>query len=279
LAREKGIPEHGAPLSDAWEVLRAEIKDGLARSRLSSFMRYCSANSVAPAEVDETAVDHFIDYRSRCGKPDDTAFRRLLARAWNGNVRIVPGWPTQQLVEPPVKAAVEIEWEAFPKGLRQDIDQYLRGLTRIRKSRTGQRIRPLKEKTIGTRRAELQAAARMAVKLGVPIEKLESLSALLAPAVAEDVLDAFSNRPFGVKHFQTIHRRMSMLLAGSCFSSESAPRPFHHGVRRRGGTIYWAALPSDERRIQATKRTHLIHRPARDIMPPRGGARVSSYSL
>ena len=191
LAREKGIPEHGAPLSDAWEVLRAEIKDGLARSRLSSFMRYCSANSVAPAEVDETAVDHFIDYRSRCGKPADTAFRRLLARAWNGNVRIVPGWPTQQLVEPPVKAAVEIEWEAFPKGLRQDIDQYLRGLTRIRKSRTGQRIRPLKEKTIGTRRAELQAAARMAVKLGVPIEKLKSLSALLAPAVAEDVLDAY----------------------------------------------------------------------------------------
>ena len=40
---------------------------------------------------------------------------------------------------------------------------------------------------------------------------------------------AYLSRPFGVKHFQTIHRRMSMLLAGSCFSSESAPRPFHHG--------------------------------------------------
>ena len=37
----------------------------------------------------------------------------------------------------------------------------------------------------------------------------------------------FSNRPFGVKHFQTIHRRMSMLLAGSRFSSESAPRPLY----------------------------------------------------
>ena len=58
---------------------------------------------------------------------------------------------------------------------------------------------------------------------------------------------------------------VSMSLAGSCFSSESAPRPFHHGIRRRGGTIYWAALPSDERQIQANKRTHLIHRPARDI--------------
>jgi hypothetical protein len=71
----------------------------------------------------------------------------------------------------------------------------------------------------------------------------------------------------------------SMSLAGSCFSSESAPRPFHHGIRRRGGTIFRAALPSDERQVQADMRTHLIHRPARDIIPPLGGARVSSYRI
>jgi hypothetical protein len=72
---------------------------------------------------------------------------------------------------------------------------------------------------------------------------------------------------------------VSTSLAGSCFSSESAPRPFHHGIRGRGGTIYWAALPSDEWQVQATKRTHLIHRPARDIIPPFGGARASSYRI
>src|SRR6476660_9836764 len=49
------------------------------------------------------------------------------------------------------------------------------------------------------------------------------------PIPALQFFGRFSNRPFGVKHFQTIHRRMSMFLAGSCFSSESAPRPFHHG--------------------------------------------------
>ena len=38
---------------------------------------------------------------------------------------------------------------------------------------------------------------------------------------------------------------VSMSLTGSCFSSESAPRPFHYGIRERGGTIYCAALPSD----------------------------------
>ena len=89
----------------------------------------------------------------------------------------------------------------------------------------------------------------------------------------------FSNRPFGVKRLQTIHRSVSMSPTGSCFSSESAPRPFHHGIRRQGGTTYGAALPSDERQVQATERTHLIHRPARDIVPPLGGARVSFYCI
>src|SRR5215469_2392098 len=30
---------------------------------------------------------------------------------------------------------------------------------------------------------------------------------------------------------------------GTRFSSESAPRPFHHGIRERGGTILGATLP------------------------------------
>ena len=64
LAREKDIPEHGAPLSARWEELRSKTPDGLIRSRLSSFMRYCSANNIAPAEVDEAVVDRFVGYRS-----------------------------------------------------------------------------------------------------------------------------------------------------------------------------------------------------------------------
>jgi hypothetical protein len=72
---------------------------------------------------------------------------------------------------------------------------------------------------------------------------------------------------------------VSMSLAGSRFSSDSAPRPFHHGIRERGGTIFAAALLSDERQVQADMRTHLIHRPARDTIPPLGGARVSFYLI
>jgi hypothetical protein len=93
LAREKGIPKHGAPLTPVWEELRSKIGDSLVRSRLSSLMRFCSANNILPVEVDEAVVDRFADYRSRAGRPFDHASRRLLARAWNVNSGTVPGWP------------------------------------------------------------------------------------------------------------------------------------------------------------------------------------------
>jgi Phage integrase family len=194
LAREKGIPHHGAPLAPAWEGLRAKVGDAVARSRLSSFMRFCSANNIAPGDVDEAAVERFLEYRTRAGKPAGNAFRRLLARAWNCNIGTITDWPARQLSEPPVKVAVELAWEEFPAGLRRDVEKYLESLTRVRRSRTQQRIRPLKPSTIRTRLAELQAAARMAVKTGVPIETLNSLAALLAPDVVERVLDAYWRR-------------------------------------------------------------------------------------
>jgi hypothetical protein len=49
--------------------------------------------------------------------------------------------------------------------------------------------------------------------------------------------------------------------------------------RPSAATIFAAALRSDEQQVQAEVRTHLIHRPARDIVSPLGGARVSSYRI
>jgi hypothetical protein len=191
LEQERCIPRYGAPLTAAWDRLRAQVEVSVDRMRLSALMRFCSANSVGPAEVDEAVIDGFVEYRLRMGKSGDGAFRRLLARAWNSCVETVDGWPATILIVPPAKSRIEIPWESFPEGLRRDVESYLQGLTKIRRSRTGQRIRSLKAATIRTRRAELMAAARMAVKSGVPISSLDSLKALLAPGVAEKVLEAY----------------------------------------------------------------------------------------
>src|ERR1039458_7930533 len=87
----------------------------------------------------------------------------------------------------------------------------------------------------------------------------------------------------GSSTFRLSTTAVLMSLTGSRFSSESAPRPFHYGIRGRGGTIFGSVfgsvLPSDGRQVQADMRTHLTHRPARDIIPPLGGARVFSYYI
>jgi hypothetical protein len=191
LAREKGIPEHGAPLTPAWEDLRTQIKDRFVRWRLSSFMRFCSSNGLAPAEVDELVVERFKGYRAQSGRPADDRSGRRLTRAWNSNVGNIRGWPAHRLREPAVKPTTDLPWEEFPEGFRRDVDRYLQGLAQVRKGRSGRRIRPLKPSTIRQRRMELAAAARMAVKIGVAIGDLNSLSALLAPDVVEKILDAY----------------------------------------------------------------------------------------
>jgi hypothetical protein len=88
----------------------------------------------------------------------------------------------------------------------------------------------------------------------------------------------FSNRPFGVKRFQATHQysvdvtRGLVLLSGigakalPSWDSRMRWNNLCHGL-----AVRW--------QVQAEKRTHLIHRPARDIIPPFGGALIFSYRV
>ena len=183
FSQETGVPSRGTPLTPEWAALRNRIDHMRARAGLSGLMRYCSARRIGPAAVDEAVIDGYMHYRAETtALASDDAARRSIARAWNGCVASIEGWPVRLLVEPAVKRIEGPAWEDFPEGLRVDIETYLDGLTRIRRSAKGKRIRPCKATTIRTRRAELLAAVRMAVRLGVPIESLGSLKALLDPA-------------------------------------------------------------------------------------------------
>src|SRR5262249_10003831 len=103
----------------------------------------------------------------------------------------IRGWRARRLRERAVKPTTDLPWEEFPERFRRDVDQYLQGLTKVRKGRSGRRIRPLKPATIRQRRMELAAAARMAVRDGVAIGDLSSMAALLSPDVVEKILDAY----------------------------------------------------------------------------------------
>ena len=91
------------------------------------------------------------------------------------------------------------------------------------------------------------------------------------PRQSSDV--RFSNRPFGVKHFQTIHQCDVDVARGLVllFGIGTGAFPSWDSRTRRNNLLVGLAV--EERRVQADIRTHLIHRPARDIFPPLGGAR------
>src|ERR1700675_5047689 len=55
----------------------------------------------------------------------------------------------------------------------------------------GRRARPCSPATIKTRRAELVAVAKMAMRTGIPIASLTSLPALLHPDVVEQVIEGY----------------------------------------------------------------------------------------
>jgi site-specific recombinase XerD len=192
FGKEHDVPVRGAPLSAEWATLRNKTEDRGRRARLYGLMRYCSGGGISPASVDDTSLDDYLRYRAETtALASDNTARRSIARTWNTCADAIQGWPMQRLTEPPIKAKAGPAWEDFPAGLRQDVDAYLGRLAKPRRGLSGKRIRPCRPATIRTRRAELVAVARMGVRLGVPIEGLTSLAALLHPDVVEQVIEAY----------------------------------------------------------------------------------------
>ncbi len=188
----RNLPKRGAVLSPVWAALWARIPDRPRRQRLSGLIRFASAKDLAPDDINEEVFEDYMQYRAATtALAAGDAARRRIARAWNACVDEIPQWPRQRLLEPPVKSLTKVPWESFPEKLRQEIESYLDGFKKVRRGIRGKRIRPSKQITIDTRRRELQAFARMAVKQGYPIDSLKSLADLLDPALVEEVLDAY----------------------------------------------------------------------------------------
>jgi integrase len=186
---EHGLPRRGTPLTPEWQPLRRRLKDLSRRGKLSGLIRYCSLTGIAPSAVDDAVVDAYMAYRKETtALAVDNKARRAIARAWNAS-RGIEGWPQQQLIEPPLKVKEGLRWEDFPQQLQAGVASHLKFLSTHRKSPKGKHLRPCKPLTLQTRRNDLVSFAKKAVRLGIPMEELSSLSILLAPELVEQVLD------------------------------------------------------------------------------------------
>ncbi len=167
-------------------------------------MSYCSARRIGPLEVHDQIFDDYWRYRTETtARASNNTARRFMVRAWNACAATIDGQPLRRLAEPPIKVAVPA-WDAFPEGLRKDLDDYFAGLAKPHRTLNGKRIQPCSPGTIRTRLAELVAMARMAVRLGMPIESLTSVGALLHPDVVELAIDAYWKKNGEVPNTGTI---------------------------------------------------------------------------
>jgi integrase len=191
FGKEHHVALRGVALSAEWAVLRDGIGDDGCRRRLYGLMRYCSGLGLRPTFVDDAILLDYLRYRAETTSLAATTMaHRSIARAWNKSAEATAGGPLLRLIEPPVKVSEGPAWTDFPEDLCRDVDAYLAGLGKMRKV-NGKRSPPCTPKSIKTRRAELVAVARMAVRIGTPIETLTSLATLLDPDVVGPVLDAY----------------------------------------------------------------------------------------
>jgi site-specific recombinase XerD len=192
FGKEHHVPPRGVPLSLDWVRLLNGIEDRHRRYLLYGLMRYCSGRAIHPDDVDDAIFGVYMRYRGETSAMavDDQA-RRRVAKTWNSCIGLVEGWPANRLTEPPLKAKARPAWEDFPEGLCEGIEAYLSGLQKPHRGAGGRRIRACRPLTIQTRRAKLVAVARKAVEVGVPIESITSLAALLAPDIVERVIEGY----------------------------------------------------------------------------------------
>jgi integrase len=190
FAKEHDLLQHGACLSAEWARFCSDLENRI-RDRLYSLIRYCSARRISPAAVDDTIFDEYWRYRTATtARTSNNTARRFMVRAWNDWAAAINDWQLQSLTEPPIKT-VQPAWDAFPEGLRGGLDDYFAGLAQVHRTLNGKRLQPCSPATLATRRAELVAMARMAVRLGMPIDSLTSLAALLHPDLVEKVIDGY----------------------------------------------------------------------------------------
>jgi integrase len=176
-------------------------------------MRYASAKGIGPEAMSDAVPSAYLAYRAETtALASGIAAARSIARSWNRCVAEINGWPKVWLVGPDLPRDPDVlSWEEVPESLRQEIDAYLATFSKKRRSASGKRWRKAKESTIRTRAAEIRAFLRQAVRIGVPVAELTSLSRLLDPDLVERVMNSYREKDDGEPKTYTIELGWKLL--------------------------------------------------------------------
>jgi integrase len=176
------------PLPPAWEVFQAALSVNQGRYKISRFMGFCAANSVAPEAVTKETFALF-----KAAIEDDSLLRdpgavfRDTCIVWNEAAASIPGWPQLRVEVPNRRRDFALAIDAFPASFRNDLEAYL--------SQKAQPdifadnwSRPLRAITVTQRRQQLLLLATALSTTGYPIESITGLDVLVQLDNAKAIL-------------------------------------------------------------------------------------------
>jgi integrase len=192
-------------LSPAWQALHVALPTEEYRKGLIRFFRFLTLEDVTPETLTPDSIDQFDAWcRSSILYQDPASLSRRSAGNWEFARRNVPSWPQVVLHRTGMRDQYALPWEAFPASFRAEVKRFLAGLAagpatfkggnpfrnlaKVAEERASGRTSPrsvpraLADRTIKTRRWQIQVCATALHVAGLPIEKITSLLTLVQPA-------------------------------------------------------------------------------------------------
>jgi integrase len=167
------------PLTAEWAMLYRRLTE-YQRIKLSRFLRYCSARSIAPTVVDLETLDSFAtDLGSTELRVEPDKLRRQTALAWNRCVEEVEDWPSARLDVEPILQRWVARVDKFPAGFKADLDAFGARLAGTDLFAEDGPPRPLRHVSRQNYRYHLLIAATAAMRTGMDASQVQSLADLV----------------------------------------------------------------------------------------------------
>jgi integrase len=231
-----------APMASQWRALWEVLPDKYARTALSRFFRYCSAQGILPPAVTDKVTTRFLAaLKDETLVKDPKVTHQNLCRVWNHMGRVVPGWPAAVLEVPRYADHYILPWTAFPTPFREDVERYLCHLAHDDVFALDAPPRRLRDRTINGYRYQLRRSASILVCKGHAAERVTSLAYLVGLQQVEDIL-RFVLARHGNKPVVTAFELATLLAKVA---------------------KHWVKVPADT--------VELIKRYARNVQPPKEG--------
>jgi integrase len=198
------------PLAFSWELLAARFPDKQFRFGLSRFMRFCSANQIAPEDVDAAVFERFrdaLENESLVRHPK--LVYRTACVLWNRASQSIAGWPAVEVPVPNGSRRYSLRFDDLPASFRADAEGYLMHLG-DQDPFADDYVASLRPATIDARRNQIRQLTTAAILSGCPMEEMTSLAALVKPENAKRALRFFWDRAGQVKK-ESVHQ-LALLL-------------------------------------------------------------------